>query len=358
MELALHHPVDVGTHIEKEIDLYLQKLQQFGRSLFLFVDARVWDLQKEWLRPILELIPTSRIQIVEDPEKNKTIQSVEKWSAWALEQGASRSSVFVACGGGALLDSVGFLASVFKRGVSTLYLPSTLLAMVDAAIGGKTAVNIDGSKNVIGTFKAPLSVFCDTTLLATLPPKEMASGWGEIVKYGLLQGEEYINEIFRYSMFEVPSKVYPTIILNSIEYKQQVVQEDPYEQGIRKYLNLGHTVGHALESWAFQFMPFPLSHGEAVAAGLIVDLYLSVRQSQLDPSFLRRFVSYYKENFSKIPFSCSHYPFLLKKMRGDKKNEDPEKMLFIILPSIGTPQTRLCSASEITEALDFYQEMY
>lgn len=356
MEIGLNHPIDIGINLEEKVVRHLLSLSSDGQSFFLFIDAKVWQLQRDSLRQILDFVPYNHIIQIVSPEQEKNVTSIERWTQTLNELGASRSSIFIACGGGAVLDAIGFLASVFKRGVSVVYIPTTLLSMVDASIGGKTALNVEGVKNSIGTFKAPDAVFCDIALLSSLSSEELRSGWGEILKHALLQGKDDWNTIRKTSLFEISDEELFPIIQRSIEYKKKIVLQDPYEKDIRKYLNLGHTFGHALESWS-QTSCNPISHGSAVAAGLVMDLYLSTAFDSLDSSVLRDFIHYYRETFPRITFSCIHYPTILQKMRYDKKNKQEGKIVSITLKDIGLPSLYTCSEKEILEAFDFYREM-
>ncbi len=214
--------------------------------------------------------PLGLVHLLADGEKGKTLAELERAAVAMLRAGCTRRSLVVALGGGAVTDAAGFLAATFMRGVPWIAVPTTLLAMVDAAIGGKTAANLPQAKNMVGAFHAPRGVLIDPRALATLPPRELRSGKGEVVKYGALD-PKLLSPFAEACAAEVMD---PAVVAACARIKVDVVAEDPEEQGLRKLLNLGHTFGHGVEA-AGRFSRY--THGEAVAVGLAFAFRLSRR---------------------------------------------------------------------------------
>ena len=220
--------------------------------------------------------PAERITIGAT-DANKTLDSLSHVWSELQRLGATRHSLMVNLGGGMVTDLGGFAASTFKRGISYINIPTTLLSMVDASVGGKTGINFGGLKNEIGVFNNARSVILDTVFLKTMDEENLLSGYAEMLKHGLISNEPMWAELMRFSPLTSNLQPLAKMVADSVAVKQRIVLEDPTEQGIRKALNLGHTAGHAFESLALERKP--VLHGYAVAWGLIVELWLSRRDS-------------------------------------------------------------------------------
>ena len=214
--------------------------------------------------------PLAVVHLLPDGEKGKTLAELERAAVALLEAGCTRRSLVVGLGGGAVTDAAGFLAATFMRGVPWIAVPTTLLAMVDAAIGGKTAANLPVAKNAVGAFHPPRAVLADPDALLTLPARELSSGKGEVVKYGALDA----SLLSHFAEACAGTRIDPAVIAACARMKVDVVREDPNEHGPRKLLNLGHTYGHGVEA-AGRFKRF--THGEAVAVGLAFAFRLARR---------------------------------------------------------------------------------
>lgn len=261
-----------------------------------------------------------------------------------------RSDYLVCLGGGAISDLGGFVASTYKRGMRLIHVPTTLLSMIDASIGGKTAINFGGEKNQVGTFYEAEEQWICTEFLETLPSDEMRSGWGELLKYGLLKGDSLLQRIM--TQEELPVEV----LAECIEYKLDIVAQDPLDMGVRRFLNLGHTAGHAFESLYFS-KEKTLLHGIGVAAGIVIALYLSYRCLGLEEKILTSVARYAKEVFPKVVYTCEDYDTLWSFVMADKKIMGREGLTMVLLSSVGQPQVREgIGRSEWEEALDFYQD--
>jgi 3-dehydroquinate synthase len=270
--------------------------------------------------------------------------------------GATRHSLMVNLGGGMVTDLGGFAASTFKRGIPYINIPTTLLSMVDASVGGKTGINFGGLKNEIGVFNNARSVILDTIFLRTMDHENICSGYAEMLKHGLINNEEMWAELMNFSL-ELSDESLETLgrmVAESVAVKERIVTEDPTEHGIRKALNLGHTAGHAFESLALERKP--VLHGYAVAWGMIVELYLCCVKTGFPQDKMRQTVAFIKENYGRMAITCDDYPHLIELMHHDKKNEG-NSINFTLLGGFGDIRiNQTATEEEIMEALDFYRE--
>jgi len=288
-------------------------------------------------------------------DTQKTLESLTHVWQEMQRLGATRHSLLINLGGGMVTDLGGFAASTFKRGMHLINIPTTLLAMVDASVGGKTGINFGGLKNEIGVFRNASAVILDTTFLQTLDTENILSGYAEMLKHGLIcQNETILAELLDFDIDSPDLSVLSRMVANSVAVKQRVVSQDPLEQGLRKSLNLGHTVGHAFESLALQRQP--VLHGYAVAWGLVCELYLSVIKTQYPSGRMHQVVRFILDHYGRMPLTCDDYPQLITLMTHDKKNTGSQ-INFTLLGEEG----ELClnqtaNKEEIEEALDFYRE--
>lgn len=246
-------------------------------SRVLLMDARAHSLHHDRVSDI----PYLHINLVPNGEENKILSTVQDQYLFLHNLGIDRRAVIIAAGGGLALDLVGFAAATWKRGLRYVSVPTTLLAMVDASIGGKTGVNFLGAKNQVGCFHPPVATVVDTAFLSTLPERELLSGFAEVLKHGLVADAAYWEQCAHTA---VEAQDWAAVVRRSIEIKTQIVAQDPHEtNGAREVLNYGHTFGHALESLS-HFQHHPLSHGEAVALGMVAEAWLSVEFAGLPSS--------------------------------------------------------------------------
>ena len=251
-------------------------------------------------------------------------------------------------------DLGGFAASTFKRGINYINIPTTLLSMVDASVGGKTGINFRGLKNEIGVFNNAATVILDTQFLKTLDAENICSGYAEMLKHGLISNEQMWAELMNFDLEQPDLKLLSRMVADSVAVKERIVTEDPTEQGIRKALNLGHTVGHAFESFALKHQP--VLHGYAVAWGLICELYLSCMKTGFPTDKMHQTVRFIKEHYGMMTITCDDYPTLLELMTHDKKNV-AGIINFTLLGGIGDIRiNQTATKDEIYEALDFYRE--
>ena len=296
----------------------------------------------------------AQIIVIGATDSHKTLESLSHvWEALG-EGGATRHSLLINIGGGMVTDLGGFAASTFKRGINYINIPTTLLSMVDASVGGKTGINFRGLKNEIGVFSNASTVILDTTFLKTLDAENICSGYAEMLKHGLISNEPMWAELMNFDLAHPNLQQLRTMVADSVAVKQRIVTEDPLEQGIRKALNLGHTVGHAFESFALKHSP--ILHGYVVAYGLISELYLSTVKTGFPSDKMHQTVSFIKEHYGKMAITCDDYPTLLELMTHDKKNV-AGTINFTLLGGIGDIRINQTATKEdIYEALDFYRE--
>lgn len=305
-----------------------------------------------------ELLPSASLISIAPGDENKNLESLaEVWSA--LSNGAAtRRSLLVNIGGGVVTDLGGFAAASFKRGIRFINVPTTLLAAVDAAVGGKTGINFLHFKNEVGAFCEADAVIISTRFFASLPPRELRSGFAEMLKHGLISSAEAYNRLMEFDITRANLEALLPLLEENVEVKRSIVARDPREQGIRRALNLGHTAGHAFESLALE-RNNPLPHGYAVAHGLLVEMIISHLTLKFPSGELYRYASLLKEVFSPVsPISCKDYPRLLELMSHDKKNHRAGEINFTLLEAPGCPVIdRIIDRKTIEAALDLYLDL-
>lgn len=271
------------------------------------------------------------------------------------EGGASRHSLLVCLGGGMVTDLGGFAASTFKRGIRYINVPTTLLAMVDAAVGGKTGINFNGLKNEIGVFNKAQAVVVDTSFLRTLDAPNLRSGYAEMLKHGLISHDGHWAELLRFDLAAPDLAVLQGLVASSIQVKEDIVRQDPLERGLRKALNFGHTLGHAFESLALA-EERPVLHGYAVAWGMVGELYLSCRRAGFPQSKLKQTVDYIRQHYGTFRFTCDHYARLYDLMTHDKKNVGGV-INFTLLADVGDLRLdQTATRDEVYDVFDFFRE--
>ena len=303
---------------------------------------------------------------IEATDAHKNLQALTHVWEELQRGGATRHSCLINLGGGMVTDLGGFAASTFKRGIDFINIPTTLLAMVDASVGGKTGINFGGLKNEIGVFGDSRFVILDTHFLQTLDIDNIRSGYAEMLKHGLISNEVMWAELVNFSLDQPDLQQLQQMVADSVKVKERIVTADPRELGLRKALNLGHTVGHAFESLALKRYTAkaekhapdnqPLLHGYAVAYGLICELYLSVIKTGFPTDRMRQTVSFIRRHYGQMAITCDDYPHLIELMTHDKKNT-AGTINFTLLGGFGDIRiNQTATEAEICEALDFYRE--
>lgn len=300
-----------------------------------------------------ESLKQARYITIPAGDDHKNVESLATvWQALS-SQGATRKSVLVNLGGGMVTDLGGFAAASFKRGIDCIHIPTTVLAAVDAAVGGKTGINFNGLKNEIGAFHLPAAVLFYAPFFGSLDRSNILSGYAEMLKHGLLSDVRYWNELLALDLEHPESPAFLKAVKRSVEIKDDITTQDPREQGLRKALNLGHTAGHAFESLSHQ-QGQPVLHGYAIAWGLLCELYLSLRQLKFPANLLQDYIRFVREEYGVYPISCKDYPALYEAMTHDKKNESAT-INFTLLSGIGELKLdQTANRQQIEEMLDFY----
>ena len=304
--------------------------QQNIRKAVVLTDENVEKYYADYFSELTGDVTMDKI-VVPAGEKSKSIETaISVWNYLADKQ-YDRDVFLLNFGGGIVCDLGGFVASTYKRGIRFANCPTTLLAMIDAAVGGKTGVNLHFLKNAVGTFYFPdLQLSADVSLLKTLPEDEMLSGLGELAKYALIGSAELFKELYKIEKVPVIKQEYVDFCVN---FKQEVVRKDPKDQNYRHVLNFGHTIGHAIESYCAEFGK-PIKHGIAVAQGLYYESLLSMKLGHLPQAEWHQIADFLTKHFEIMPITDEIKPKLLDYMQNDKKNQHSE-INFTLLDHIG-----------------------
>ena len=294
--------------------------------------------------------------VIPSGEENKKLSSVEKIWLFLSQNGADRKSLVVNLGGGMLTDLGSFAASTMKRGMDFVNIPTTLLAQVDASVGGKTGFNFNGLKNEIGVINQPNTVLIDTRFLKTIDVQNFISGFAEMIKHGLIDSPEHLKEVRNFDLINIDYELLQGIIARSVGIKDTYVFRDPNEHNIRKALNFGHTIGHSFESFAMA-SEHPVLHGYAVGYGMIAELYLSHKVCGLPLSTLNDLSAWLIDIYGKYTIDESQFEALYQLMTHDKKNEGA-RVNFTLISSIGEVAiNQNCDKGLIFEALDYFKKI-
>ena len=322
-------------------------------SVFVMIDSNT----EEYCLPVFKnrVSESLDFEIICIPpgEEFKTIESCQKVWQNLSDKGADRKSLMINLGGGVITDMGGFIGSTFKRGIDFINIPTTLLSMVDASIGGKTGIDFGNLKNQIGVIVDPKLVIIESDFLKTLPFKDYRSGYSEMLKHGLINDKKYWNTLSNILKTN-PDDILP-LIYKSIEIKNKIVIDDPYEQNLRKVLNFGHTIGHAIESYFIKSYHLDkLTHGEAIAIGMIIESSISVEKCSLSQSEADQIKHVFNSIFSKVKIDSSDQENIISLLKFDKKNSHGN-VNFVLLKSIGVPMIDLkVTPEQINKGFLFY----
>lgn len=342
-------PLSTEIYIGKGLlsNLVVEFLAKLKGQIIVVADSVVKDLYAADFAKQVQ----AKLLTIPSGEKAKTQETATYLMNELFKIGAGRDTTLIAFGGGVTTDLVGFVASIYMRGIPLILIPTTLLGCVDAAIGGKTAIDNQFGKNLIGTIYHPKAIFNDLDLLQTLPEKEWLNGLAEILKMGL---------IYDPLIWELAGKngKDPTLILKAIQGKIAIIEQDPTEQGLRRILNFGHTIGHALETVAH----YEMEHGEAVALGCLTEGYLSVRLGYLSEKDFEEIQSMYSRFSLKLPKAYIRAKFL-SAMIHDKKNASGETR-FVLIDRIGhaipfeEAYARVVTSHELESTLEWMEDTF
>jgi 3-dehydroquinate synthase len=342
------YPITIGDESISELSKFLSADKH--SSIFILVDENTKKHCFPKIKREIAILQKAKIICIKSGEKNKNIRTCEKiWREFS-KQNADRKSLLINLGGGVITDMGGFAASTYKRGIDFINIPTTLLSQVDAAVGGKTGIDFLEFKNQIGTFSFPKAVFIIPSVLKTLNKRQLVSGFAEVIKHGLIADENYWSLVNKINPLKTNN--WEEIIFLSVQIKNEIVSKDPYEHDLRKALNFGHTIGHAIES-AYLKTKTPLLHGDAIAIGMICEAYLSRKYCGLSGEDLNkiadRLVSVFKPKAINLSLKK-----LVALMKQDKKNSSQE-INFTLLKSIGKAEINIfCSEELIEEAMQYF----
>ena len=273
------------------------------------------------------------------------------------DSGATRRSMLINVGGGTITDMGAFAAATFKRGIPFVNIPTTLLAAVDASVGGKTGINFNSLKNEVGVFRqAELSII-STTFFRTLSSQELLSGYAEMLKHGFITSRDMVHRLLSYDITAYDPNTLLTLLEENVRVKMGFVEHDMHDDGMRRTLNFGHTVGHAFEALSLE-RKSPISHGYAVAFGMVCSLILSRMKLDFPSEELHSYAAFVSENYGSFAIGCDDYPRLLQFMHHDKKHDLVGTTNCVLLRDYGEPQINVpVSDDDMTAALDIYRDL-
>ncbi|PLX12259.1 MAG: 3-dehydroquinate synthase [Marinilabiliales bacterium] len=334
------------------VKLSKKRLEEYNKRIVL-VDENTQRHCLPVFEEQMEGFDIDGVIIIKANASNKSIdQTVHVWNELS-RLGAERDTLLINLGGGVVSDLGGFAAATFKRGINFVNFPTSLLGMVDAAIGGKTGLDFGGIKNQVGLFINPVCVIIDPVFLKTLDQKQLLSGYAELLKCGLIMDKDLWETVenVRYNSVEE----WDSLIVQSARNKVDIVRHDTYEKGLRKILNFGHTVGHAIESFLIN-KGLDITHGEAVAAGMICETYISSKFYEFECTRIKEIINTIDNNFDRFDLKKEDIPVLLELMQHDKKNKDG-KYHFSLLRRLGKAVHDIEVDDDlIRESIEFYIE--
>lgn len=344
------YSVYTGTDV---FDMLLEQLiEQSYSQVFVLVDEQT---EKHCLPILRKTLFDIKVLKINSGENHKTLPTLQYIWDTLIEHEADRKAVLINLGGGVIGDIGGFAAATYKRGIDFINIPTTLLAMVDSSVGGKTGIDYQNLKNVIGTIQPPAAVFINPLFLDTLPQPELLNGFAEIIKHGLIADDRYWEKTFNTST--LTPETLANLIHGSVKIKSSIVKKDPFERDLRKALNFGHTIGHAIESYSLVHDKKPLKHGEAVAIGMVCEAFLSKEIIGLSGRDLRVISEFVLLHFPKYSLRNIFSKELISYMRQDKKNSH-DTINFTLLKRIGKASiNHTCTDAQIALALNYYDAL-
>ncbi|MGU9538752.1 3-dehydroquinate synthase [Clostridium tepidum] len=343
----LNHKVYINNNLNRFHNILLENKIKDTDNIFIITDKHVYDLYKH---KIEQFVNRNKyfVFVMEPGEENKNINTINEIYDFLVENNANRHSVLIAFGGGIVGDITGFVASTYMRGVRFINIPTTLLSQVDSSIGGKVGYNHGKIKNLIGNFYNPVFIYVSTSFLKTLSKREFLNGLGEIIKYSLIKENDlayFIEKNIKFILEREQDKLIH-IVKECLSIKATIVEEDFRDLGVRNSLNFGHTVGHAIEVNS----NYNISHGDAVALGILVALKLSEKKLNLNKNIYNKIVQIYKKLNLPLFYKVDNYKTFLYAIRHDKKNKD--KIRFTLLEKVGKVKVKVeVEENEIIEAI-------
>ena len=325
---TVNYLIEFGSILETEFLDILQKKHANSKKVIL-VDENTNEHCLNYLITNFDELSEAEIIVIPSGEENKVMEiCVQVWETLSEYQ-ISRSDLLISLGGGMVTDMGGFIASIYKRGIDFVSIPTSLLAMVDASVGGKTGVDLGRYKNQLGVFSDPKAIYIDPAFLHTLPKEEKMNGFAEMIKHGLIADRKHWENLNKISVDEVDLN----LIYDSVGIKNEIVTRDPLEKNERKKLNFGHTFGHAFEGFLLH-TEHKIPHGYAVALGMFCETYLSFVKEKIRENEFNEIISFLRKHYSLLAFQEEDYEELYQLMKQDKKNNQ-DRILCVLLSAIG-----------------------
>jgi len=348
---ANNYSIELGSIVKSSFTNFISDEYKDSKKIIL-VDENTHDCCLEYLLTSFDGLKDAEVMLLPVGEENKVLEvCFQVWEALS-EYKVSRKDLIINLGGGVVTDMGGFIASIYKRGIDFINIPTTLLSMVDASVGGKTGVDLGRFKNQLGTFTNPKGLFVDVSFLSTLPKNEVLNGFAEMLKHGLIASKPYWKELT--SLASMDDLITEKLVCTSIEIKNEIVKSDPKEANDRKKLNFGHTIGHGLEG--FFLVSDPIGHGHAVGIGMLAESFISFKRGILSEEDWSEISEVLMALFPILPISLEDIDTIIELMRNDKKNSE-DQIKSCLLTSIGSCiYNQDLSIEEIKESLYFLIE--
>ncbi|WP_460678521.1 3-dehydroquinate synthase [Mucilaginibacter koreensis] len=345
---------DYSVYVKNTLQHLADFIQQGQYSkIFVLTDELTSKHCLPLIQPVLDKLPAYDLIEIASGEENKNIDFCIGIWKMLVDFGADRHALLINLGGGVITDMGGFAASTYKRGIDFIQVPTTLLSQVDASVGGKTGIDMDHIKNIIGTFTSPKAVFVAHEFLETLPKRQILSGLAEMLKHGLIADAEYWNNLVALG----PKMPAEDLVNRSVEIKNRIVMDDPHERGFRKALNFGHTIGHAVETYSLENDANHLTHGEAIAMGMICEAWLSHKKSTLSAEALDQIVEVIRKWYPKYYLDDTCHTILHGLMKKDKKNKGAEVNCTLLTRIGDCTIDHICTEEELCDSLKYYASL-
>ncbi len=345
--------VFIGNDVFNALQEYLRPYE--SSQIYILVDENTLTHCVTELISNIEVLHDAEIIEINSGEENKVLDICYQIWLTLSEFKADRNALLINLGGGVITDMGGFVASTYKRGIDFINVPTTLLSQIDASVGGKTGIDFEDIKNMIGVFNEPKGVFIYPPFLKTLDKRQMLSGYAEALKHALIKDQAYWVDL--QGDFLSNANNWEQLITKSVNIKNEIVKADPVEKKERKLLNFGHTIGHAIESCSLKNDELPLLHGEAIAIGMICESYISSKQNELEEVELNEIVQTISDIYNPYRLDESCYHELIELMKNDKKNEN-DAINFTLLSSIGSGViNQNVEVDLIIDSLNYYQSL-
>lgn len=348
-----NYTIELGSILDSSFQDLLNN-HYSGAKKIIIVDENTHDNCLEFLLTSFDTLKEAEVMLLPAGEENKVMEvCFQVWEA-LTEYQIGRNDLIINLGGGVVTDMGGFIASVFKRGVDFVHIPTSLVGMVDASIGGKNGVDLGSYKNQLGVFSHPKFIFIDPLFLATLPAEEWMNGYAEMLKHTLISDRKKYNSLKKISSGLDLKNL--ELISDSVHIKFDIVEADPLELGLRKILNFGHTIGHALEGFFLEIEP--VSHGHAIALGMIAESYIAMQQGKLSKEDYFDIELTLLEKFSVPKLEDNYFQEIAELTRNDKKNRD-SKILCSLVTEIGSCDFNCeITLEEIIESLKYISKFH